>query len=84
MNEQQAFEEALRIQAVGAGTPTLTLDDVRGRARGIRRRRAAVASAAGAAVVAAAAAIGCRVLLRHSRCQLRRSFAISKLAKPIR
>ncbi|MEE3125956.1 MAG: hypothetical protein VX494_01995 [Actinomycetota bacterium] len=54
MNEQQAFEEALRIQAVGAGTPTLTLDDVRGRARGIRRRRAAVASAAGAAVVAAA------------------------------
>ena len=54
MNEQQAFEEALRIQAVGAGTPTLTLDDVRGRARGIRRRRASVAAAAGAAVVAAA------------------------------
>ena len=45
MNEQQAFEEALRIQAVGAGTPTLTLDDVRGRARGIRRRRASVAAA---------------------------------------
>ena len=54
MNEQQAFEEALRLQAVGAGTPTLTLDDVRGRARGIRRRRASVAAAAGAAVVAAA------------------------------
>lgn len=54
MNEQQAFEEALRIQAVGAGTPTLTLDDVRGRARGIRRRRASLAAAAGAGVVAAA------------------------------
>jgi len=56
MNEhdEQAFTEALRIQAVGAGTPTLTLDDVRGRARGIRRRRAALAAAAGAGVVAAA------------------------------
>ncbi|WP_300389924.1 hypothetical protein [uncultured Nocardioides sp.] len=54
MNEQQAFEEALRIQAVGAGTPTLTLDDVRGRARGIRRRRASLAAAAGVGVVAAA------------------------------
>ena len=43
MNEhdEQAVTEALRIQAVGAGTPTLTLDDVRGRARGIRRRRLA-------------------------------------------
>ena len=57
MNEhdEQAFTEALRIQAVGAGTPTLTLDDVRGRARGIRRRRASLAAAAGAGVVAAAA-----------------------------
>ncbi len=56
MNEhdEQAFTEALRIQAVGAGTPTLTLDDVRGRARGIRRRRASLAAAAGAGVVAAA------------------------------
>ena len=55
MNEhdEQAVTEALRIQAVGAGTPTLTLDDVRGRARGIRRRRASLAAAAGAGVVAA-------------------------------
>lgn len=54
MNEQQAFEEALRIQAVGAGTPTLTLDDVRGRATRIRRRRAAAGAAGAAALVAAA------------------------------
>jgi len=54
MNEQQAFEEALRIQAVGAGTPTLTLDDVRGRATRIRRRRAATGAAGAAALVAVA------------------------------
>lgn len=53
-NDEQAFTEALRIQAVGAGTPALTLDDVRGRARGIRRRRAAVGAGGAAALVAAA------------------------------
>lgn len=53
-HDEQAFSEALRIQAVGAGTPTLTLDDVRGRARGIRRRRAAVVAGGAAALVAAA------------------------------
>ncbi|CAB4734289.1 unannotated protein [freshwater metagenome] len=53
-HDEQAFTEALRIQAVGAGTPTLTLDDVRGRARGIRRRRAAVVAGGAAALVAAA------------------------------
>lgn len=53
-HDEQAFTEALRIQAVGAGTPTLTLDDVRGRARGIRRRRAAVVAGGAATLVAAA------------------------------
>ena len=53
MNEHE-ITDALRIQAVGAGAPTLTLDDVRGRARSIRRRRAAVATGGAAAVVAAA------------------------------
>lgn len=53
-HDEQAFTEALRIQAVGAGTPALTLDDVRGRARGIRRRRAAVVAGGAAALVAAA------------------------------
>ena len=38
MNEQQAFEEALRIQAVGAGTPTLTLAEERAEKLGIRVR----------------------------------------------
>lgn len=54
MSDEKTFEEALRIQAVGAGAPTLTLDDVRGRARGIRRRRAAVVAGGAAALVAAA------------------------------
>lgn len=53
-NDEKTFEDALRIQAVGAGTPTLTLDDVRDRARGIRRRRAAVVAGGAAALVAAA------------------------------
>lgn len=53
MNEHE-ITDALRIQAVGAGAPTLTLDDVRGRARSIRRRRAAVATGGAATVVAAA------------------------------
>jgi len=53
-DDELAFEEALRIQAAGAGAPTLTLDDVRGRARGIRRRRAAVVAGGAAALVAAA------------------------------
>lgn len=53
MNEHE-ITDALRVQAVGAGTPTLTLDDVRGRARGIRRRRAAVVAGGAAALVAAA------------------------------
>lgn len=53
-HDEQALTEALRIQAVGAGTPTLTLDDVRGRARGIRRRRAAGVAGGAAALVAAA------------------------------
>lgn len=53
MNEHE-ITEALRLQAVGAGAPRLTLDDVRGRARSIRRRRAAAATGGAAAVVAAA------------------------------
>lgn len=66
MNEQQAFEEALKIQAVGAGTPTLTLDDVRGRAQQIRRRRA-TAGAAGAAVLVAAAVVPIAMLVGADR-----------------
>jgi hypothetical protein len=54
MNESQSFEEALRIHAVEAGTPRLTLDDVRGRARSIRRRRAALTTTGAAGVVLAA------------------------------
>lgn len=54
MSDEKIFEDALRVQAVGAGTPALTLDDVRGRARGIRRRRAAVVAGGAAALVAAA------------------------------
>lgn len=54
MSESKAFEDALRIQAVGAGAPTLTLDDVRDRARSIRRRRAAAVAGSTAVLVAAA------------------------------
>lgn len=54
MNESQSFEEALRIHAVEAGTPRLTLDDVRGRARRIRRTRAALTTTGAAGVVLAA------------------------------
>lgn len=53
MSEQQ-MRDGLRSAASGAGTPALTLDDVRGRARGIRRRRAAVGAGGAAALVAAA------------------------------
>lgn len=56
MSDEKTFEDALRIQAVAAGTPALTLDEVRGRARSIRRRRAA-AVAGGAAVLVAAAVL---------------------------
>jgi hypothetical protein len=52
--DERTFEEALRIQAVGAGGPRLTLDDVRGRARRIRRTRTAVATTGAAGLVAAA------------------------------
>jgi hypothetical protein len=61
-HDEQAFTEALSIQAVGAGTPALTLDDVRDRARGIRRRRAAV-GATGAAVLVAAAVLPVALLV---------------------
>lgn len=62
MSDEKTFEDALRVQAVGAGTPALTLDDVRDRARGIRRRRAA-AGAAGAAVLVAAAVLPLALLV---------------------
>lgn len=53
MNED-AFRDGLRSAATGAGAPTLTLDDVRGRARSIRRRRTAAGATGAAALVAAA------------------------------
>lgn len=54
MNDEQRFSEALRVHAETAGASSLTIDDVRGRARGIRRRRAAAGAAGAAALVAAA------------------------------
>lgn len=53
-DDELAFEETLRIQAVGAGTPALTLSSVQARARSIRRRRTGLAAGGAAFLVAAA------------------------------
>lgn len=59
MNPQDALRSALERGAAGVGDDhPLTLDDVKGRARGLRRRRAAVAGAATLAVVALAVPVG--------------------------
>lgn len=52
----EALSRTLREHAGGAGTPRLDLDDVRGRARRIRRTRTALVGAGAAAVVLAVVA----------------------------
>ena len=59
MSNHEPLRDALRSRADQLGdTHPLTLDDVKGRARGIRRRRAAVSGLAAAAVLAVAVPIG--------------------------
>lgn len=62
MSNHDPLRDALRDRADQLGdTSPLTLDDVKGRARGIRRRRAAVSGLAAAAVVAVAVPVGISV-----------------------
>ena len=62
MSNQEPLRDALRHRAEQLGdTHPLTLDDVKGRARGIRRRRTAVSGLAAAAVVAVAVPMGIAV-----------------------
>lgn len=62
MSSNDPLRDALRTRADQLGdTSPLTLDDIKGRARGIRRRRAAVTGLAAAAVVAVAVPMGLAV-----------------------
>ena len=62
MSNHDPLRDALRSRAEELGDPNpLTLDDVKGRARGIRRRRAAVSGLAAAAVLAVAVPMGIAV-----------------------
>ena len=62
MSNQEPLRDALRHRAEQLGdTHPLTLDDVKGRARSIRRRRAAVTGVAAAAVLAVAVPMGIAV-----------------------
>lgn len=62
MSNHDPLRDALRHRADQLGdTSPLTLDDVKGRAKGIRRRRAAVSGLAAAAVVAVAVPVGISV-----------------------
>ena len=62
MSNHEPLRDALRHRADQIGdTSPLTLDDVKGRARGIRRRRAAVTGLAAAAVLAVAVPMGIAV-----------------------
>ena len=62
MSNQEPLRDALRHRADRLGdTSPLTLDDVKGRARGIRRRQAAVTGLAAAAVLAVAVPVGIAV-----------------------
>lgn len=62
MSNHDPLRDALRHRAEELGDPhPFTLDDVKGRARGIRRRRAAVTGLAAAAVLAVAVPTGLTV-----------------------
>lgn len=62
MSDHDPLRDALRGRAENVGDVSpLTLDDVKGRARGIRRRRLAVSALAAAAVVAVAVPAGIAV-----------------------
>ena len=62
MSNQEPLRDALRHRAEQLGdTHPLNLDDIKGRARGIRRRRAAVSGLAATAVLAVAVPMGIAV-----------------------